>query len=185
MGEEKVNEAMASAGDMEVFNSRWDVAEFAFKSLSKDKALEAYGKILELTKLSSGKKLDVLMASSRVACFYGDWKKNVEILGKISNLSSNTTDWDRRNRLMIYNAISMLFSRDFWSASSLLLEGISTFSCIEMCPYEDFLAYTILFNTLHLSRTELKARIIDTSEIHTLSHVNPKISKIVYSLYDC
>lgn len=183
--EKKVDEAMANAGDMEIFNARWAFAQFAAKCLSKDQAFDAYRKVLELPKLSTGKILDVLMEISRVASFYGDQKKNVEILDKISKLVEDTGDWDRRNRLMIYNAFSKLHSRDLKSASSLFLDGMATFSCVEMCPYEDFLAYTILCNTLYLTRTELKAKIINRSEIHTISQDIPQISKLVYSLYEC
>merc|ERR1712037_57052 len=99
--------------------------------------------------LSNGKKIDALMESSRVACFYDDRETNMEILDRISKLVDNTKDWDRRNRLMIYNAISKLQSRDLKSSSSLLFQGISTFSCFEMCSYRDFLVYTILCNTFY------------------------------------
>jgi len=104
---------------------------------------------------------------------------------QISKLVDNTVDWDRRNRLMIYNAISKLQSRDLKSASSLLLKEISTFSCVEMCSYKDFLVYAILCNTLYLSRSELKAKIINTSEIHIISQAIPQISDVVFSLYNC
>lgn len=183
--ETKVDEAKASAGDMEVFKARWEVAQFSAKSLSKEEAIEAYRKVLKLPKLSNGKKIDALMESSRVACFYDDRETNMEILDRISKLVENTVDWDRRNRLMIYNAISKLQSRDLKSASSLLLKEISTFSCVEMCSYKDFLVYAILCNTLYLSRNELKAKIINTSEIHTISQVIPQISDVVFSLYNC
>jgi len=66
-----VEEAKESAGDMEVMDARVQVARFAAKSLTKDEALEAYKKLLELPKISSGKKIDALMESSRVASFYG------------------------------------------------------------------------------------------------------------------
>jgi len=183
--ETKVDEAKASAGDMEVFKARWEVAQFSAKSLSKEEAIEAYRKVLKLPKLSNGKKIDALMESSRVACFYDDRETNIEILERISKLVDNTVDWDRRNRLMVYNAISKLQSRDLKSASSLLLKEISTFSCVEMCSYKDFLVYAILCNTLYLSRNELKAKIINTSEIHIISQAIPQISDVVFSLYNC
>lgn len=81
--EQKVEEAKESAGDMEVMDARVEVARFAAKSLSEKDALEAYGKLIDLPKISSGKKIDALMETSRVASFYGDTKKSDEYIEKV------------------------------------------------------------------------------------------------------
>jgi hypothetical protein len=85
--EAKVEEAKESAGDMEVMEARVEIAQFAAKSLSKDQALEAYKKLLDLPKVSSGKKIDCLMESSRVASFYGDTEKSDEFIEGVSRFS--------------------------------------------------------------------------------------------------
>ena len=82
--EAKVEEAKESAGDMEVMDARMEIARFAAKSLSKEQALEAYKKLLDLPKISSGKKIDALMESSRVASFYGDTAKSDELIESVS-----------------------------------------------------------------------------------------------------
>ena len=82
--EAKVEEAKESAGDMEVMDARVEIARFAAKSLTEKEALEAYKKLLELPKVSSGKKIDAVMESSRVASFYGDAKKSSESIDKVS-----------------------------------------------------------------------------------------------------
>lgn len=81
--EKKVEEANESAGDMEVLAARFEVARFAAKSMGKDEALGAYEKLLALPKLSSGKTIDALMESTRVASFHGDTKKTTELLEKV------------------------------------------------------------------------------------------------------
>lgn len=83
--EEKVEDAKESAGDMEVMDARVEVARFAAKSLTEEEALEAYKKLLELPKVSSGKKIDAVMESSRVASFYGNSKKSSESIDTVSN----------------------------------------------------------------------------------------------------
>ena len=82
--EQEVEEAKESAGDMEVMDSRVKIARFAAKSLTEEEALEAYKKLLELPKISSGKKIDAVMESSRVASFYGDSKKASESIDRVS-----------------------------------------------------------------------------------------------------
>jgi hypothetical protein len=82
--ESKVEEAKESAGDMEVMDARLEIARFATKCLSKEEALGAYKKLLALPKISSGKKIDSLMESSRVASFYGDAAKSDEFIESVS-----------------------------------------------------------------------------------------------------
>lgn len=82
--EAKVEEAKENAGDMEVMDARVRIARFAAKSLTEDQALEAYKKLLDFPKMSSGKKIDAMMESSRVASFYGDEKKSAEFIDSVS-----------------------------------------------------------------------------------------------------
>ena len=83
--EVKVEEAKENAGDMEVLDARFEVARLAAKSFSRDEALEAYEKVLALPKLSSGKTMDALMESSRIASFYDHLVKNAELVQKVRN----------------------------------------------------------------------------------------------------
>jgi len=181
----KVDDAKESAGDMEVLDARFSVARFAAKCLSKDKALDAYDKVLELPKLSRGKKIDALMEQARVASFYGDTKRNSQLIQKAVNLASDGGDWDRRNRLKVYNALTQILARDIKAAASFLIDCIATFSCTELCSYKDFVVYTIMTNILHLPRTELKEKIIDGPEILAIKSEIPIVFKLVNALYDC
>jgi len=183
--EEKVEEVKENAGDMEVLDARLLAARYAAKSLSKDSAVEMYEKVLALPKLSSGKKIDALMECARVASFYGDLKKNIELIEKASKLAQDGGDWDRRNRLKVYSALSKLLSRDVKEASGLLVDCIATFSCNELCSYTDFLVYTVISNILHLPRPELKKKAIDGPEILSGSKDIPEVIKLVNALYDC
>ena len=81
--EGKVEDAKENAGDMEVLDARFEIARFAAKSLSKDEALAAYQKVLDLPKLSSGKQMDALMEQSRISSFYGDIVANSGYIKKV------------------------------------------------------------------------------------------------------
>mmetsp|Transcript_31295 Transcript_31295/g.30139 ORF Transcript_31295/g.30139 Transcript_31295/m.30139 type:complete len:423 (-) Transcript_31295:282-1550(-) len=183
--EQKVEDAKENAGDMEVLDARFEIARFAAKSLSKDEALNAYDKVLALPKLSSGKKMDALMESARVSSFYGDLKKSLESIEKAQKLADDGGDWDRRNRLKVYSALNKLLTRDVKTTASLLIDCVATFSCTELCSYQDFIVYTILSNILYLPRTEIKEKIIDGPEILSIAADIPVVHKLVQSLYDC
>lgn len=84
-------------------------------------------------------------------------------------------DWDRRNRLKVYKSLSKFLSRDLKEAASLLIDCVATFSCGELCPYPDFVVYTIISNILHLPRTSLKEKIIDGPDILSVATKIPVV----------
>ena len=81
--EKKVEEAKENAGDMEVMDARVAIARFAAKSMNKEEALKAYQDLLDLPKVSSGKKIDAMMESSRVASFHGDQSKSSDFIDSV------------------------------------------------------------------------------------------------------
>ena len=162
---QNITKAKDEAGDMEVLRAHMDVARYCAKCTTKEMALSAYEEVVALPKLSTGKKLDAYLEMTRVCSFWGDWKTMNETLTKAAKVIEKGGDWDRRNRLKAYQAMSYLCSRDLKSASSFLVDGIATFSCVELCEYSEFIMYAIVTNLLYLKRTELKKKIIDGSEI--------------------
>jgi len=180
-----VTKAKDEAGDMEVLHAYMDIARYSARCSTKEKAIEAYEKVLELPKLSSGKKLDAHLDMARVCSFWGDYKKLKVVLEGASKAIANGGDWDRRNRLKAYQALSFLLVRDMESASKLLVEGIATFSCTELCDYPEFITYAIVTNLLYLKRTELKKSIIDGSEVLQVANDIPVVIQLANTLYEC
>ena len=58
----------------------------------------------------------------------GDWRKVSAGLEKANALMENGGDWERKNRLKVYDAIFRLATRDFKRASELFLDSIATFT---------------------------------------------------------
>jgi hypothetical protein len=110
-----------------------------------------------------------------VASFYSATAKADDLISQAQKLTSNSGggDWDRNNRLKVYQALQMLLHRDLLGASSLFLECMATFSCTEMCPYPEFIVYAILTNLLHLPRVELKEKIVDGTEVISVAKEIP------------
>ena len=68
-------------------------------------------------------------------------------------------DWDRRNRLKVYEGIHRMSIRDFKGAVALLLDSLATFTSTEMMEYKDFVKYTVLTAAITLPRPELKKKV--------------------------
>lgn len=183
--EAKVEQAKESAGDMEVMEAKLQLARLAAQSLSKTQALQAYQDVIDLPKVSTGKKVDCYMERARLASFYDDTAAADDNIEQALALAEGSGgDWDRRNRLKVYRALQLLLHRDLKKASSLLLDCIATFSCNEMCPYSDFIVYVVLTNLLHLPRPELKRKILDGPEILSVSHDIPIVLTLAKAFYE-
>jgi 26S proteasome regulatory subunit N7 len=84
-------------------------------------------------------------------------------------------DWDRRNRLKVYRGLQRLLERDIQGAAALLIDCIATFSCNEICSYQDFIVYSIMSNLLHLPRPQIRAKILDGPEILSVANDIPVV----------
>jgi hypothetical protein len=65
--------------------------------------------------------------------------------------------------------------RDIKGAAALLIDCIATFSCNEICSYQEFIVYSILSNLLHLPRPLIKEKILDGPEILSVANDIPTV----------
>ena len=50
-------------------------------------------------------------------------------------------DWERRNRLKVYEGLYNVFIRNFEKGSSLLLDSLSTFASTELLTFHEFVLH--------------------------------------------
>lgn len=181
--EAKTAEAEASLGDMEVLDALFASAKFRARIGDKEGTFEACDAIRDKAKVSTGKRIDACMTKLRVALFYSDSVASKELLAEAKKLGETGGDWDRNNRLAVYEGILSILNRDFRQAASLLLDGVATFTCTELCDYEDFVFYAVVTNVLVLPRPDLKKKVLDAPEIRVVRI--PHLQSLVKSLYDC
>ena len=58
----------------------------------------------------------------------GDWWAVRDLLRQAKDLSAKGADWERKNRLKVYEALCALATRDFATAAQLFLDSIATFT---------------------------------------------------------
>ena len=68
-------------------------------------------------------------------------------------------DWDRRNRLKVYQGVYCMSVRDFKSAANFFLDTVSTFTSYELMDYKQFVTYTVLMAMISIERTELRTKV--------------------------
>lgn len=77
----------------------------------------------------------------------------------IFSLFEEGGDWERKNRLKVYEGLYCMSTRNFKRAANLFLDSISTFTTYELFPYDTFIFYTVLTSIISLDRVSLKQKV--------------------------
>lgn len=84
--------------------------------------------------------------------------KNI-ILNIFFSLIEEGGDWDRRNRLKVYQGVYCMAIRDFKNAANFFLDTVSTFTSYELMDYKTFVTYTVICSMISLSRVDLREKV--------------------------
>lgn len=134
---------------------------------------------------SIGTRLDALFEKMKTDLFELNYQEVSANLNKAKALIEEGGDWDRKNRLRVYQGLYSMAVRDFEQAANLFLDTISTFTCYELCEYKTFIGYTVIASMLALPRVELRKKVIKGSGILEVLHELPDIQEYLFSLYNC
>ena len=130
----------------------WDEAKNYLKSL--------YSKTVAL-----GQKIDVVFCQMRLAFWINDHSIFTELLDRAHALIKEGGDWERKNRLKVYEGLYLCTQRNFIAASALFTSTLSTFSATELLSYEDFVYRVVLLAVLSLSRADFGTKIDHAMEV--------------------
>lgn len=82
----------------------------------------------------------------------------------VSSLIEEGGDWDRRNRLKVYQGLYCVAIRDFKQAAELFLDTVSTFTSYELMDYKTFVTYTVYVSMIALDRPDLREKVRKADE---------------------
>jgi len=182
--DERLQEAEKTEGESEISEALRAKANYLTRIGHKEKAVEAQTLALEKTP-GLGSRIDIVLTLARIGFFFGDNKLVTENLTKAEKLIDEGGDWDRRNRLKVYRGLHLVSNRQFTRGGELFIDALSTFTAVELLSYNDFVALTVISNTLALKRVDLKKKIITASEVIQVLPEVPLLGELVKSLYDC
>ena len=153
-----IEDAEQNLGEMEVRESNLKKAEFLCKIGSKEASLSAFRKTYDKT-VSLGHRLDIIFHNIRIGLFYVDHDLITRNIEKAKTLIEEGGDWDRRNRLKVYQGLYCMVIRDFKGAAGYFLDTISTFTSYELMEYSTFVRYTVYVGMIALPRNELRDKV--------------------------
>ncbi len=130
----------------------------------KERALSALRGTSEKT-VAVGQKLDLLFTQIRLGLFYRDHELVTRGLERARADIEAGGDWDRRNRLKVYEGVHAMATRQLARAATLFLDTLATFTCTELFSYSQFIFYTVLLAALALERVPLKQKVMVAPEV--------------------
>ncbi|KAH7865638.1 hypothetical protein Vadar_009191 [Vaccinium darrowii] len=182
--DEKIADAEENLGESEVREAHLAKSLFYIRIADKEKALEQL-KITESKTVAVGQKMDLVFYTLQLGFFYMDFDLISKSIEKAKKLFEEGGDWERKNRLKVYEGLYFMSTRNFKQATTLFLDSISTFTTYEIFPYDTFIFYTVLTSIISLDRVSLKQKVVDAPEILTVIGKIPHLSEFLNSLYDC
>jgi len=172
--EEKIEDAVKNLGETEVRDSHHAKAEFLTSIGEKDAAISSFRVTAEKT-VGVGQRLDIVFTMTRIGFFYNDKELIKRNLDKAKSMIEEGGDWDRKNRLKVYEAYYLMSIRQFANSAKLFIDTLATFNSEELFSYEKNVFYTVITSIVCLERVALKEKVIDSPEVLTV--INQILSK--------
>jgi len=121
-------------------------------------------------------------------CHIGLLEKNLDLLKeylqKIKDLLKEGGDWEKKNRLKVYEGLYLVLIRNFKEAGKNFLDALMTFTSYELFDFKTFVFYTAVINIISVDRKTLKEKIIDNSDVLSCINDIPHLEKFLNTFYD-
>jgi len=182
--ESKTKDAEENQGESEILDAALETAEHYYRIGDETAAAKAY-EIAVKKAISTGQKIDVTLQLVLCGFLFRNEKLIKANLEKATSLCEQGGDWDRRNRLRVYEGTFALMSRDFKLASLRLLETVATFTCYELHTHADFVFYAVISSMLSLDRPTLQEKVVKAPDVLAVIALTPNLKEFVSSLSEC
>jgi len=182
--ESKAKDAEENQGESEILDAALETAEHYYRIGDQTAAIKAYETAAKKA-ISTGQKIDVTLQLVLCGFLFSNEKIIKTNLEKANSLCEEGGDWDRRNRLRVYEGTFALMSRDFKLASLRLLETVATFTCYELHSHADFVFYAVISSMLSLDRPTLREKVVQAPDVLSVIAETPNLKEFVSSLSDC
>lgn len=180
----KLKDAEDNAGESEVREALLARADFFARIFDREKAEEAYEKTFKVT-IGVGQKIDIVLSLIRMGLTAMDYKFIAKNIARAKELVEKGGDWERRNRLKVYEATYLAARRDIKAAATLFLDSLQTFSATELFDFKKFIFYTVITALVSVDRPTLKEKVAGSPEVLSVVLEDAKLNDFLNALIDC
>lgn len=182
--EEKIKDAKENLGDIEVRDAMLAKADFFNRIGDKDAAVGAYNAAFDKT-VGGGGKLDNIFTMIRIAFFFDDKELAKKQIERAKTEIVKGGDWERRNKLKVYEGVYLMTMRSWKEAANLFLNVLPTFTATELVDFKDFVFYTVILSMVALDRQTLREKLISSPEVLSAIKETPHLQSFMESFFYC
>ncbi|KAF4672826.1 26S proteasome non-ATPase regulatory subunit 6, partial [Perkinsus chesapeaki] len=178
-----IEDAQENLGDVEQRDAVLNKAEFYLRIGDREKAVEAFEEALKIT-VGVGARLDNILTQIRINIFWNDvpgCKRNID---RAHSELSKGGDWERRNKLKVYDGLYQVMIRDFEAAAGQFLSALQTFTATELMPFDDYIFYTVITSMVATDRKTVISQVETSPEVLSVVGDLPPLKEFLTSLYD-
>ena len=161
---QELQDARQAQGEEDVRVAFQNLVLFTLKTADHAESKRDLADLLAHT-VALGQKIDVVFCQMRLAFFFGDHATFKDLLDQAHTLIKEGGDWERKNRLKVYEGLSLCTRRNFIGAAKLFIDTLSTFTATELMDYPDFVYRTTVLAVLALSRADFGSKIDRAVEV--------------------
>lgn len=183
--DEAIKEAEEIKGDIDVRDAMYDKAVF-LKDVAKYE--EDAEKMFRDTYVKSGgpsKKMEILFHILQMTIHNLEIPKIRKDIETCQKLVEEGADWEKKNKLKVYEGVYRMMTRDFKKAAELLLDSVATFTCSELLDYKDFVFYTVVTAIVSMDRGVIRKNVINSPDILAVIRDVEHLKKFSDSFYNC
>ena len=179
----KMNEDVDNMEEIDKANYNFEIGKIYKERKMKNEAIEEFKATIEKTQ-SFNTKIDAIFEILHIGILNKDLELLKEYLVKMKDLLKDGGDWEKRNRLKVYDGLNYILNRNFKEAGKLFLEALMTFTSYELFDYKTFVFYTAVTNIITVDRNTLKNRVIDNSDVVSCINEIPHLENFLNTFYE-
>ena len=181
----KIEDAKETAGEIEVRDFMLDKAEFIRNEggdyPEAEKIFrEAYGKTG-----GASKKMEILFEIMLMNIEKLDVDSIKTDVKTCKQLVDQGADWDKKNKLKIFEGVYCMMIRDLKTAAELFLSSVATFTCTELMDYKTFVFYTVVTSMVSVERKIIRKEVVHSPDILAVIREIPHLKVFLESFYNC
>jgi len=168
----------------------FDITQFYFEKgkiykegKEKEKAIAEFKQVIEKTQ-SYNLKMDSVFEILHIGILYKDLDLIKEYIDTCRKFLTEGGDWEKKNKLKVYEGLYFILTKRFKEAGKLFLEALMTFTNTELFEYKYFVFYTVMANIITVDRVTLKNKVIDNSDVVANVREIPHLQPFLDSFYN-
>eukprot|EP00397_Hematodinium_sp_SG-2012_P053858 GEMP01064570.1.p1 GENE.GEMP01064570.1~~GEMP01064570.1.p1 ORF type:complete len:396 (+),score=87.35 GEMP01064570.1:84-1271(+) len=180
--DDKKADAEENLGETEVKDALVEKATYLCRIGDKEKALEAY-EVAYSKIVGIGQKLDVLLTRCRIGYFFEETNLVKKNLDMCHEQLLKGGDWERKNKLKVYEGLFAIQTRDFKRAAELLIDATATFTATELMSMKNFVLYCVITAMCGMSRNDLRKSLVSCPEILSVIPEWPYLKEFMHAYF--